>query len=257
MDAIDAVILGVVEGLTEFLPVSSTAHLMLASRLLGVGSLEFTKSFEIAIQLGAILAVLALYGRRFLSDSDTQKKVLTAFVPTAVFGYLFYYFFKTFLLENIAISLAALFVGGTAFILFEQLRKEKTEFTGGPIHSISYPQAFLIGCFQSIAMIPGVSRAGATIIGGLLLGIGRKQIVEFSFLLAVPTIVAAASFDLLKSSPEFSSRDIGLLATGGAVSFVVALAAMSFLIKFIQTHSFISFGIYRIVAAIVFWWILF
>ena len=256
MNVIDAVALGVVEGLTEFLPISSTAHLMVAARFLGIGSSDVTKSFEIAIQFGAILAVLALYGRSLARNVDVVKKIAAAFVPTAAVGYLFYYIVKSYLLEHIGVSLAALFFGGIVFILFEIFNPRREAAREG-LGEISFLRAIIIGCFQSLAMIPGVSRAGATIIGGLLLGVERKTIVEFSFLLAIPTMAAAAGFDLFKNAETFSAKDFHLLALGGIVSFLVALAGIKFFLRFIQTRTFIPFGMYRIIIAIIFWVVLF
>jgi undecaprenyl-diphosphatase len=252
MNAIQAVIFGIVEGITEFLPISSTGHLMLTARYLGIAQTEFVKSFEIAIQSGAILAVVALYWKTLLGSFNIWKKLLAAFLPTAVIGALLYKIIKHFLLDSSAVVLWALFLGGIALIIFECFHREK-ENAAGALSEISYPQALLIGLFQSLAIVPGVSRAAATIVGGLLLGIKRKTIVEFSFLLAIPTMAAAMALDLLKSAYAFSSGQFSVLAIGFAVSFAVALVAIRFLLVFIKRHTFIPFGIYRILIAVVFW----
>ncbi|MDD2730659.1 MAG: undecaprenyl-diphosphate phosphatase [Candidatus Portnoybacteria bacterium] len=252
MDFLNAIILGVVEGLSEFLPISSTGHLMLAVRALGLAQTEFLKTFEIAIQLGAILAVAVLYWRRLLTDWPTIKRVAVAFIPTGIIGLAFYKIIKSFLLDSAQTVVWALFVGGAALIVFELFYKEKENATE-ETKTISYGQSLLIGVCQSLAIIPGVSRAAATIIGGLALGIKRKVIVEFSFLLAVPTMAAATGLDLIKNANGFSLAQWDWLGIGFLVSFLVALASIKFLLNFIKNHSFIPFGIYRIALALVFW----
>lgn len=256
MNLITAMIFGVVEGITEFLPISSTGHLILTANLLNTPQTDFLKSFEIAIQLGAILSVVVLYWKSLLVKFSVLKKIAAAFIPTAIIGFLLYKVLKTFLLENSAIVLWSLAVGGVLIIIFEIFYKQK-ETAIDDIGSISYPKAFLIGIFQSIAIIPGVSRSAATIIGGLMLGLKRKTIVEFSFLLAVPTMLAATAFDLLKSAPSFNNGQFIYLAVGFIVSFITALLAIKFLLYFIKNHNFVSFAIYRIVLAILMFLILF
>jgi undecaprenyl-diphosphatase len=252
MDITQAIIFGIVEGITEFLPISSTGHLMLTARYLGIAQTEFVKSFEIAIQSGAILAVVVLYWKTLLGGLDIWKKLLVAFLPTAAIGALLYKFIKQFLLDSSTVVLWALFLGGGALILFELFHQEK-EYAAKELSKISYPQAFLIGLFQSLAIIPGVSRSAATIVGGLVVGLKRKTIVEFSFLLAIPTMCAAMALDLFKSARAFTAAQFSLLAVGLAVSFVVALIAIRFLLVFIQKHTFIPFGIYRILIAVACW----
>lgn len=251
MNLFHALIFGLVEGVTEFLPVSSTGHLMLAARLLGLSQNDFLKSFEISIQLGAILAVVVLYGRRFMLNPEIIKRLLAAFIPTALLGSVLYKLIKSVLLSNHQIVLWSLFLGGVFLIVFEIFYREKAGQEG--LTAISYPQAFLIGVFQSLAIVPGVSRAAATIVGGLLLGVKRKDIVEFSFLLAVPTMLAATIFDLLKSGCHFSSNQSVFLAIGFISSFLVAVVSIKFLLYFIQRSNFIPFGVYRVVIALLFW----
>jgi len=251
MNYITAVIFGIVEGVTEFLPISSTAHLDLAREILKTASTDFFKSFQIAIQLGAILSVVVLYWKSFLLKFSVFKKILAAFIPTALIGLILYKSLKSFLLGNITIELCSLAVGGLFIIIFEIFYRQK-ETAIDDIGSISYPKAFLIGIFQSIAIIPGVSRSAATIIGGLILGLKRKTIVEFSFLLAVPTMLAATVLDLAKSAPCFNPGQFIYLAIGFIVSFITALLAIKFLLYFVQKHNFIPFGVYRIVAVIIF-----
>lgn len=251
MDIFQSVILGVVEGITEFLPISSTGHLILTSKLFGIAEAEFTKSFEIAIQLGAILSVVVLYWRRVLSNKELFKKVLVAFLPTAFFGFLFYKILKQVLLSDSRVVLWSLFLGGVALILFEMWHKKQDESSHS--EEISYKKAFLVGLVQALAIIPGVSRAGATIIGGLVMGIKRQAIVEFSFLLAVPTMAAATFYDMYKSASSFSLSDFYILAIGFMTSFVVAILAIKWLLSFVKNHTFIPFGVYRIVIALLFW----
>lgn len=253
MDTIHAIILGIVEGATEFLPVSSTGHLILASKLLGIPSTPFLSTFEIAIQSGAILAVVVLYWRTIL-DFTLIKKLIVAFLPTAIIGFTVYPLVKGYLLGNAYVVVAALFLGGIALIVFEKFHTEKPNAVENP-RDITYKQAFAIGLFQAIAVIPGVSRSAATIVGGLAVGIRRFAVVEFSFLLAVPTMAAATGLDLLKTYKTISSADIGILLVGTAVSFVVALAALKFLLHYIRRYTFTPFGWYRIVIALLFFFL--
>ena len=206
MTLLQAIILGVVEGVTEFLPISSTGHLILASRLLGLSQTDFQKSFEIAIQLGAIASVIVLYWRRFLEPAVVSR-VLVAFLPTGLIGFALYRVVKTYLFDSEAVVLWALGLGGVALIVFELLHREGDDAVPD-VASISYSKAFLIGVFQSLSIVPGVSRAGATIVGGLILGLSRSTIVEFSFLLAVPTMLAATGYDLLKNASTFATATV-------------------------------------------------
>lgn len=251
MNILDALLLAVVEGITEFLPISSTGHLVLTSHLLGIEQTAFLKSFEVIIQLGAILAIVALYWKIFLKNVKIWKRIVVAFLPTAIIGLFAYDIVKSLLGQEI-VTVAALFFGGIILILFELLYKEKSHHAGN-IEDISLKNAFFIGLFQSISMIPGVSRAAATIFGGLFLGAKRKAAVEFSFLLAVPTMLAATGLDLIKSEFSFTSYEFVLLSVGFIGSFLVALLAVKTFLKFIQNHTFIPFGIYRIALALSYW----
>ena len=248
MSIFDSIILGIVEGITEFLPISSTAHLIMTSTALGLEQTEFIKSFEIAIQLGAILSVFVLYWRSFF-DMRILVRLAIAFAPTAVVGLLLYPFAKAYLIGNEMLVVWTLALGGTALILFEVWHKETEQETEPSMHDITYLQAFCVGLFQTIAIVPGVSRSAATIVGGLLVGIRRIAVVEFSFLLAVPTMLAATGLDLFQTAAVFTGRDIIMLAVGFAVSFVVALASIRWLLHFIRAHTFIPFGVYRIIIA--------
>jgi len=247
-----AAVLGVVEGISEFLPISSTGHLILSSRLLGIVQSDFMKMFEIVIQLGAIASVVVLYRKRLFTSRASIARVALAFLPTAVVGFALYAFIKRFLLGEERIVLFSLFFVGLLLVLFEFFHKEKEDAVSD-IESISYKDAFRIGLFQSLAVVPGVSRSGATILGGMLLGISRRTIVEFSFLLAVPTMCAAAGFDILKNYEVLSSANLPFLAVGFIVSFVVALLSIRLLLSFIEKHTFVPFGIYRMALAVLFW----
>lgn len=255
MGILDAVILAVVEGITEFLPISSTGHLILASYILGIPQTNFVKSFEVIIQLGAILAIVVLYWKTLIRNLNVWKRLLIAFIPTALVGLTLYRYIKDVLIGNPMITVIALFLGGVALILIESLHKEKDGHLS-EIEKISYKDSFIIGVFQSLSIVPGVSRAAATIVGGLLIGAKRKTAVEFSFLLAVPTMFAATALDLKESSLSFSQNEILLLIIGLLGSFFVAIIAVKFFVKYVQNHSFISFGIYRIVLALLFWFFL-
>ena len=250
MTLLEAIVLGIVEGFTEFLPISSTGHLILASRLLGLAQTDFQKSFEIAIQLGAIASVILLYWRQFLVPA-VLGRVLAAFVPTGLIGFALYHVVKTYLFDSDTVVLWALGLGGAALIVFELLYRERDDAVAD-VTAIPYSKAFLIGLFQSLSIVPGVSRAGATIVGGLILGLKRSTIVEFSFLLAVPTMLAATGYDLFKNASSFAPQEFGVLAAGFVASFVVALVSIKFLLAFIRTRTFIPFGIYRIVIALAF-----
>ncbi|HNX90255.1 MAG TPA: undecaprenyl-diphosphate phosphatase [Candidatus Omnitrophota bacterium] len=253
MDIFQALILGIVEGITEFLPISSTGHMILASHMMKLAQSEFIKSFEIIIQLGAILAVVVLYFRTLIINLEVAKRVIVAFIPTAVIGFALYKFIKNYLLGSADVVLWALFIGGILLIVFEMLHKEKKD-AKDDLAAISYKESLIIGVFQSLAVIPGVSRAAATIVGGLTVGLKRKTIVEFSFLLAVPTMLAATALDLMKSAPSFTPDEFIVLGVGFVVSFIVAILAIKLLLNYIKHNTFIPFGIYRIVLAALYWY---
>lgn len=252
MDYFQAIILSIIEGLSEFLPISSTGHLILASEALNIPQTNFVKSFQIFIQLGAILAVVVLYWRMVLQNKAIWKKIITAFIPTAIIGFLLYKFIKVYLLGNDKITLLALLIGGIILIVLELIYKEKDHHVE-KIEDITYKNAAIIGLCQSLAVIPGVSRSAATVIGALFLGTKRKAAVEFSFLLAVPTMLAATGLDLVKENFAFTADQYSILAIGFLGSFVVAIVAIKWLLRFVRNHTFIPFGIYRIVLAILFW----
>ncbi len=252
MTLIHAVILGIVEGITEFLPISSTAHLEIVGGILKISHTDFVKSFEIIIQLGAILAVVVLYWKLLIRNSAIWKRIIVAFIPTGIIGFILYKLIKTYILGNFTIISWTLLVGGIILIMFEYLynKKHNTESSIHELEHMPYSTAFLIGCAQSIAVVPGVSRAAATIIAGRMLGVGKVAIVEFSFLLAIPTMMAAAGYDILKSHASFSSSDTLLLIIGFVTAFIAALISIKFLLQFIKNKTFVTFGVYRIVVAI-------
>lgn len=256
MSLLQSIILGVVEGFTEFLPISSTGHLVLISHLLKLNQDDFLKSFEISIQLGAIFSVVVLYFRRFILNLEIIKRIIVAFIPTAVVGFLFYRFIKRVLIGSTDIVLWALLGGGIALIIFEIWYKRKEDSGEINLDKIPFKKCFLVGVFQSISVIPGVSRAAATIIGGLWLGVPRKSIVEFSFLLALPTMAGATGLDLINNFSLFSAEQFGILFAGLASSFVMAVISIKFLLSFVQKHDFIPFGIYRIILAVLFFTVL-
>lgn len=249
MNYLHALILAIIEGLTEFLPISSTAHLILAGKFLQLQETDFLKSFDIAIQLGAILAVVSVWFRSLISNRELIKRIVVAFIPTGIIGLILYSFVKKFLLGNTNVILWSLFIGGILLIIFELLYKEdkKEEMK---VQDITYKQAFGIGVFQALAIIPGVSRSASTILGGMLLGLQRKASVEFSFLVAIPTMGAAVTLDLLKSADTFSRDQFSMMFFGGCVSFVVALLSVKVFTAFVRNHTFILFGFYRIVLAL-------
>lgn len=256
MTVLIAAILGMVEGITEFLPISSTGHLILTQKLLRMQSTEMLASFDIAIQLGAILAVVVVYRKTIVGQRHLWATILAAFLPTAIIGALLHKLVKTYLLGSSAVVVSALLIGGLVILLFEATYK-KEHASVPSLEKITLKKAFGVGVFQSLALIPGVSRSAATILGGMLLGIERKTIVDFSFLLAIPTMAAATGLDLLKSYQSFTAHDTLTLGVGFFTAFVTALVAIRWLLQFIQSHTFTPFGVYRIGIAIVFWvWVI-
>jgi undecaprenyl-diphosphatase len=250
MNILHALILGLVEGFTEFLPVSSTAHLILTSHILDLEQSEFLKSFEVIIQVSAILAVISLYWRSLL-NWEVLKRLALAFIPTGLLGLLLYDFVKNYLFESTQLILWSLIIGGLVLILFEKTYKEPQGKTAS-LDEIPYSTCLMLGLFQSLAMIPGVSRSGATIVGGLALGLQKKTIVEFSFLLAIPTILAASVLDLYKNAQSFTANESLLLSVGFISSFFMALISIKFLLSTLQKNTFTTFGLYRIAIAALF-----
>lgn len=254
MTYFQAFILSLVEGITEFLPVSSIGHLILTSHLLGLAQTEFLKSFEIIIQLGAILAVAVLYWRTLLSSRRLLLWVLIAFIPTGLIGFFAYPLVKGFLLGNLQIVIVSLALGGVLMLaledFFSQRKRQKK------IKDLNLAQVFLIGVAQSLALVPGVSRAMVTIFAGLGVGLSRKSATEFSFLLAIPTMVGATGLDLVKVGFSFTRQEYLVLLVGFWGAFLAALLTVKALIGFVKKHSFRLFAFYRIILAFVFWFFL-
>ncbi|MCX7737925.1 MAG: undecaprenyl-diphosphate phosphatase [Hydrogenothermaceae bacterium] len=248
MSSLEAFILGVIEGLTEFLPVSSTGHLILVSHLLGVEQTETHKAFEVSIQLGSIMAVLFLYWKRFF-EVQVMKRLVLAFIPTGILGFLLYKLIKSLFSPYVVVFM--LIFGGVVLIVIEYYHKEKG-YGIKQIEDVNYSRSFLLGVFQSLAMIPGTSRSGATIIGGLLLNLDRKTAAEFSFLLAVPTMFMATFYDIYKNHASFNLSDWNNLLIGFFTAFVFGMLAIKLLLRFVSTHNFIPFGMYRIFIGIVY-----
>jgi undecaprenyl-diphosphatase len=250
MTFFEAIILAVIEGITEFLPVSSTGHMIIASTIMDIASDNFTKMFTVAIQFGAILSVVLVYFKRFFQSFDFYTKLFVAFIPTGVLGFLFKKHVDA-LLENIGVVAFALMLGGVILIFVDKWFAENEE-DGG--EEVSYKTGFLIGVFQSLAMVPGVSRSAATIIGGLTQKLKRKTAAEFSFILAVPTMFAAtvkSMWDEKEMLLNSTGREWMLLLVGNAVAFVVAYLAIKTFIAFLSKNGFKAFGYYRIVLGLV------
>jgi undecaprenyl-diphosphatase len=246
MTLYQAILLAVIEGLTEYLPVSSTGHMILGSSLMGIQSDNFVKLFTVAIQLGAILSVIVLYFKRFFQTIGFYFKLLVAFIPAVVFGLLFSDKIDQ-LLESPLVVAITLLVGGLVLLFVDQL------FNNGDINNtddITYGTAFKIGLFQCISMIPGVSRSASTIVGGMSQKLSRKTAAEFSFFLAVPTMFGATAkklFDFYQDGFVISQEQVNLLIIGNVVAFIVAMLAIRYFITFLQIRGFRIFGWYRII----------
>lgn len=252
MSIVQAIIIAIVEGITEFLPVSSTGHMIVASSLMGIEKQEFTKLFEVVIQLGAILAVVVLYYKKFFNFSRWQfyLRLLIAVIPALVFGALFSKRIKSLMESNLTVGLS-LFIGGIILLFMDRIFRNAKRSNDA---DITYPKAFSIGLWQVLAMIPGVSRSAASIIGGMQQGLSRRLAAEFSFFLAVPTMVAATGKDLwdwYQVNGTMASGEVKMLLLGNIIAFVVAIMAIKFFITYLQKHGFRLFGWYRIVAGII------
>lgn len=250
MSILEAILLAIVEGLTEFLPVSSTGHMIIVSSLMGIAEDPFTKTFTVAIQLGAILSVITLYWKRFFQSWNFYFKLGVAFIPAAVTGFLLNDTIDS-LLERVDVVAYALIIGGFIFLFIDKLFHESEE---NGTSEVSYPVALKIGFFQTIALVPGVSRSAATIIGGLTQKLNKKTAAEFSFFLAVPTMFAATAYKLLKfytAGNSFGSEQLTLLAIGNVVAFIVAILAIKSFIGFLTRYGFKIFGYYRIVLGLI------
>lgn len=253
MDAIQAIILGIVEGVTEFLPVSSTFHLIFTSKFLGLAQNDFTKLFEVFIQSGAILSVLFLYFKELWNDRDLVKKVLVSFVPTAVVGLLLYRVIKDVFFESDFLMLGVFGGLGVFFIVYEYLTKKEKINLKKSVGALSYKDAFLVGLFQSLAVIPGVSRAGAVILGMMFLRYRRDEAARYSFILAIPTIFAASLLDFYKMKDVVfaQSGNLPILGIGTVTAFVSSYFVVKWLISYLKRNTLTSFGFYRIILAII------
>ncbi len=240
MSFLEALILAIVEGITEFLPVSSTGHMIIASAFMGINESSFVKIFEVNIQFGAILSVVVLYWKRFFQSLDFYYKLLVAFIPAAIIGFLLGDFIDS-LLENVWVVASSLLIGGVILLFVDKWFQSSNE------EKVDYKKALSIGFFQCIAMIPGVSRSAATIIGGMAQGLNRKTAAEFSFFLAVPTMFAASAYKMLKGYKEITTDNLDILLFGNLVAFIVAMLAIKFFISFLTKYGFKVFGWYRIV----------
>jgi undecaprenyl-diphosphatase len=251
MNSIHSIIIGIVEGLTEYIPVSSTGHMIIAEKLLKIESDEFTKLFTVAIQLGAILAVVVLYWKKFFDFTKWQfyLKLLAGVIPAIVLGLLFSKKIDA-LLESTTTVAVSLLLGGIVLLFIDKIYRKPVAETE---NEVSYKNAFMIGIWQCLAMIPGVSRSAASIIGGMQQKLSRHEAAEFSFFLAVPTMLAATGYKLIRHYSEkggFTGEEIKQLAIGNIVAFIVAMIAIKFFIGFLKKHGFRVWGYYRIVLGI-------
>lgn len=253
MTSIHAVILGIVEGITEYLPISSTAHLIITSKILNLPQTEFQKFFEVFIQSGAIFAVVYLYLQYIISHKEVIRKVIISFIPTAIIGFFLYRIIKNVFFQSYYLMIFSLMVVGGLFIVVELLIKNKTIVLKKTIVNLSVTEALIIGLNQSLAVIPGVSRAGIVLLAMMIMGYRRDEAAEYSFLLAVPTILGAALFDLIKTDFTVisSGNHLPMLIIGIVVSFITAYFAVKWLVHYLKYNSLILFGIYRVVLAII------
>jgi len=246
MTVYDSIILGIIEGFTEFLPISSTGHLIVASEFLGIEQNSVNKAYEVIIQFSAILAVIFNYKDKFtLEKRDLWMKVFAAFLPLAIIGFIFSSQIKELFSVNIV---AVMFiVGGIIFLIVEKFFIHEDKQTIHDVEKVTLKQSLLIGIAQVFALVPGTSRAGSTIIGALLVGLSRKASAEFSFLLAFPVMGAVAAYDLLKYYQDFTEANLTVLAVGFVTSFIVAYLTIKLFLKFLEKFTFVSFGVYRII----------
>jgi len=249
MDIIQAIIIGIIEGFTEFLPISSTGHMIVASEFLGIEQSSVVKAYEVIIQFAAILAVILLYREKInLREIDLWQKVMAAFFPLAIVGFILKDWIKEIFTTQ---TVAWMFiVGGIVFIVVEYFHQEDSA-TATELEEVSWSQAMIVGFGQIFSLVPGTSRAGSTIIAGMLSGMSRKVATEFSFLLAIPVMMAVSGYDLLKHYHEFMGADLTAFAVGFVVAFAVAYATIKLLIVFLQRFTFVAFGVYRIIFGVI------
>lgn len=245
MTIFQAIVIAIVEGITEFLPISSTGHMIITQKILGMESTEFLKAFTVNIQFGAILSVIVLYWKRFFQTVNFYFKLFIAFIPAMILGFLLGDFIDS-MLENVVVVSVTLLLGGIVLLFVDKWFNNPSE-----NQEIKYSTAFKIGLFQCIAMIPGVSRSAATIIGGMTQKLNRKTAAEFSFFLAVPTMFAASAYKLLQNYKTINAENINLLIIGNIVAFIVAMIAIKGFIGFLTKYGFKVFGYYRIILGLI------
>ena len=246
MTIYDSIILGIIEGFTEFLPISSTGHLIVASEFLGIEQNTINKAYEVIIQFSAILAVIFNYKDKFtIKKIDLWTKVFIAFLPLAIIGFIFSSQIKE--LFSINIVAVMFIIGGIIFLIVEKFFIHEDKQTIHDVEEVTLKQSLIIGIAQVFALVPGTSRAGSTIIGALLVGLSRKASAEFSFLLAFPVMGAVAAYDLLKYYQDFTEANLTVLAVGFVTSFIVAYLTIKLFLKFLEKFTFVSFGVYRII----------
>ncbi len=253
MDLIKAAVLGLVEGVTEFLPISSTAHLILTSKLLGIEQTDFIKFFEVFIQAGAIIAVFFMYLKYILDHQEMQLKILVSFIPTALVGFGLFSVIKGVFFESNLLIISALLVVGIIFLVLEYLIKKGKLRLEKEKEKLSYKDAVLVGLIQAISIVPGISRAGIVMVGMMIIGYKRKDSAEYSFLISIPTILAAAFYDVYKVGPLlflYSNR-ASFLVVGFVVSFISAYIVVKWFIGYLKKNTLSRFAIYRIILAII------
>ncbi len=249
MDIFQAIIIGIIEGFTEFLPISSTGHMIVASKFLGIEESALMKAYEVIIQFAAILAVMLIYREKItFKKIDLWMKLLLAFLPLAIVGFIFKDVIKS--LFNVQTVAWMFIIGGIIFLIVEYFYEEK-EYHVKEVEKVSYKQAWWVGFAQIFSLVPGTSRAGATIVGGLLTGMDRKTSSDFSFLLAIPVMGAVSGYDMLKHYQDFADANWGAFVVGFVVAFVVAYITVKLFLVFIQKFSFVPFGIYRIIFGVI------
>ena len=249
MGILDSILLGIIEGFTEFLPISSTGHLIVASQFLNIDQTNVTKAYEVIIQFAAILAVILNYKDKFtLQKIELWKKLTLAFIPIGAVGFVFSHQIKA--MFDIKIVAIMFIIGGIIFLIAEKFYKED-QHSIDDIEKVTYKQAFYIGIAQIAALIPGTSRAGSSIIGAMFVGLNRKASAEFSFLLAFPVMCATTGYDILKHYQDFTDANLLVLAVGFIVAFVVAYLTIKLFLKFLEKFTFVAFGIYRIIFGLV------
>ena len=249
MTLYEAAILGIVEGITEFLPVSSTAHIALTSQMMGITQDEFMSSFNIIIQIAPIFSIILIYLNTLFQSLDIWKKLIASFIPTGAIGFLFHHQIEAMFSAN---SIVLWMIATGVFFLIVEFLYFKRGHTTEELENVSYKQAISIGFIQALSLIPGVSRSGSTILGGMLLGMKRETAMSFSFLLAIPTMTAASGYTLFKEYSSLSFDDESLIFTGFIVSFIVGWAAVKSFLALVSKYNFTPFGIYLIASGILF-----